>query len=106
MSGLKTGWIRIAVGALAACLRANAQYVAPDTCATCHQGIWETYRKTGMARSFYRPTVANVVEDYSERNTYYHKPSNRYFAMVQREGKFYQRRYQLDSTGRQINVLE
>ena len=59
-----------------------------------------------MARSFYRPTVANVVEDYSERNTYYHKPSNRYFAMVQREGKFYQRRYQLDSTGRQINVLE
>jgi tetratricopeptide (TPR) repeat protein len=60
-------------------------YVDPKLCASCHAGIWETYRKTGMARSFYRPGPQTSVEDYTVRNTLKH------FTMIEREGRYFQR---------------
>jgi tetratricopeptide (TPR) repeat protein len=59
-----------------------------------------------MGRSFYKPSPENTVEDYSRNNTYYHKASDSYFTMLQRDGKYFQRRYQLDSGGKQINAME
>jgi tetratricopeptide (TPR) repeat protein len=81
-------------------------YVSPETCAGCHRNIWESYRRTGMARSFYRATMGNAVEDYTSKNTFYHQASDSYFSMLQRDGKLYQRRYQIDADGEQINLLE
>jgi predicted CXXCH cytochrome family protein len=80
--------------------------VSPEACAGCHRKIWETYRRTGMARSFYRPTPTNTVEDYTKKNTFYHKASDSYFTMLRRDSKYYQRRYQMDLDGQQVNVLE
>src|SRR5207249_8602619 len=77
-------------------------YAEPETCAVCHRNIWESYRKTGMGRSFYRPSPANTVVSKS----FYHKPSDSYFTMLQRDGKSYQRRHQIDPEGREINVME
>ncbi|HZQ50707.1 MAG TPA: tetratricopeptide repeat protein [Bryobacteraceae bacterium] len=59
-----------------------------------------------MARSFSRPSAATVVEDDTKKNTFYHKASDSYFSMIQRDGKFYQRRYQIDFEGKQTNVME
>ena len=81
-------------------------YVAAETCAACHKTIWETYRKTGMGRSFYRPAPSNTVASDSPGKTFYHKPSDSYFSMLRREGKFYQRRYQIGPNGQQMNVME
>jgi hypothetical protein len=77
-----------------------------QACAGCHRKIWETYRRTGMARSFYRPSSTNTVEDYSKKNTFYHKASDSYFTMLRRDGKYYQSRYQIDFDGKQVNVME
>lgn len=79
-------------------------YAASETCAVCHRNIWETYRRTGMGRSFYRPSASNTVE--SRSDTFYHKPSDSYFTMLRRNGKYFQRRHQIDSNGREINVME
>ena len=86
--------------------REDAGYVGPEACAGCHRNIWETYRRTGMARSFYRPSPMNTVEDYTKNNTFYHKASDSYFTMLWRNGKYYQRRYQIDFDGKQVNVME
>ncbi len=59
-----------------------------------------------MGRSFFRPSPANTVEDYEVRNTFYHQPSDSYFTMLRRDGKFFQRRHQLDATGKVVNVME
>jgi predicted CXXCH cytochrome family protein len=59
-----------------------------------------------MSRSFYRPSPENMVEDFSRNNTYYHEPSSSYFTMLQRDGRYFQRRYQVDSSGKQTNVME
>jgi predicted CXXCH cytochrome family protein len=73
--------------------------VATQDCASCHRDIAETYRRTGMGRSFSRPSEAG-------EGVYYHAPSNSYFTMLRRDGKLYQRRHQLDAGGQQINVME
>ena len=42
----------------------DAGYVSSDVCAECHREIWETYRRTGMGRSFARVGEAPALEDY------------------------------------------
>ncbi|MSO23109.1 MAG: tetratricopeptide repeat protein [Acidobacteria bacterium] len=84
----------------------SATYLDAQICQTCHAEIHQTYRQSGMARSLYRPTNKNVVEDYSTNNHLFHALSNRHYEMVQRNGGFYQRRYQLDSAGKEVNAFE
>src|ERR1700730_12832071 len=91
----------VILAVMACCTRGQAQSESPETCAGCHQHIAETYRRTGMARSFYRPSPANTVPA-----TYYHAPSDSYFSILERDGKYYQRRHQIDFAGKQVNVME
>ncbi len=79
---------------------------AAQECAACHREIWESYQRTGMGRSFYKPTAGKMVEDWAEKNSYFHEPSRSYFQMLLRGGQFFQRRHQLDAQGREINVME
>ena len=85
---------------------AAPQYLDPQTCQPCHAEIYRSYREVAMGRSFYRPSAGNVIEDYTADNHLFHAPSNRHYRMVQRNGKFYQRRYQLNAQGRETNVFE
>src|SRR4051812_6659940 len=91
---------------MASCFAEFASAQGSRVCAGCHQDVWESYRQTGMGRSFYRPSPENAVEDFTKNNTFYHRPSDTYFTMLQRDGKYFQRGYQLDSGGRQTNVTE
>src|SRR5262245_55399242 len=84
----------------------DSGYLEPSVCTACHRRIDETFRRTGMGRSFYRRGAQNTVEDYSGKNTYYHEASNQHFTMSQRGGRFYQRRHQIGSDGREVNVIE
>ena len=83
-----------------------ADYVDTRLCAQCHAKIYEAYQRTGMARSLYRPVGANTVEDYGVNNRYYHAASDTHFTMIERSGKYYQRRYQIGYQGKETNVDE
>lgn len=80
--------------------------LSSQVCQSCHAEIYRSYGEVAMARSFYRPSPDNVIEDYIRENRFHHAPSNRHYRMIQREGRFYQKRYQLDSGGNEKNVLE
>ena len=86
----------------------NTGYVDAATCATCHAEIARTYSQTGMARGFSRVSPANsVARDFSPAAArLYHKGSNRYYSMVERDGVLYQRRHQIGFDGKETNVLE
>lgn len=116
ISGLAIA-ISVAVGALV--LRRPAQqqpspqvdaeissYVDPAACSFCHSAIYQTYQRTGMGRSFYRPADGRMTEDWSGRNAFYHKASDRNYTMIARDGRFYQRRHQKGPDGGQTNVVE
>lgn len=83
---------------------ANA-YVDPVLCAACHQEIAATYEKTGMGRSFSKISAEHPVEP-GPAKPFYHEPSDTYYAMVQHDGKTFQRRWQLDYDGKETNVEE
>ena len=108
---LSTG--RIAVVFLVGVLRLAAQvhperhdYVDSKICAKCHREIAEDYARTGMAQSFFIPGPTHIVESYSKSPEYYHALSDSHYAMTVRNGQYFQRRWQLDSSGKEINSEE
>ena len=95
---------RIALLSMLLATGAIAQANRSTACAGCHKEIWESYKKTGMARSFSLPSSENTP---NLAGTYYHQPSDSYFSMSFRDGAWFQRRHQLDlTTGREMNVME
>ena len=82
----------------------DAGYVDSAVCAGCHRAISETFRQTGMGRSFAR--LRPTVEDFTKANTFYHPASDRHYTMYQKDGRYYQRRHQIGFDGRETNVVE
>ena len=81
-------------------------YIDPALCAQCHADIARNFRKTGMARSFDRLSPQNLVEDFKSGNPFFHQASDSYFALIERGGKYYQRRWQRGFDGQETNVEE
>jgi predicted CXXCH cytochrome family protein len=79
---------------------ADPEYADPRSCAACHSKIAENYAPTAMARSFARPSNVGAVKDY------YHVPSETHFAMFDRNGRTYQRRWQAGPDGKETNIEE
>ena len=81
-------------------------YTDSKRCAECHREIAANYARTGMARSFYIPASVNKIEDYAGTPEYYHALSDSHYAMTIRNGQYFQRRWQLDAAGKEIDVEE
>ncbi|MEO8373573.1 MAG: tetratricopeptide repeat protein [Candidatus Solibacter sp.] len=78
---------------------ANAQVAV---CAGCHAEIAAKFSRTGMGRSF---SAATGTESLAAA-PYFHAASGAYFAMVQRSGQLFQRRWELGPDGKLSNVEE
>jgi tetratricopeptide (TPR) repeat protein len=98
--------ISIAVVAPAAWAATGNAYVDAAVCAQCHADKAGTYRQTGMGRSFYRLTPETAVEDFTSGLPFHHPASDTWFNMLVREGKYFQRRWQIGFDGRETNVEE
>ena len=90
-------------------LHSSAQRGRPSdsaVCARCHADIARPFDKTGMGRSFYRMSADRAVEDFKSGKPFYHQASDSYFAMLERNGEYYQRRWQIGFDGKETNVDE
>ena len=61
-------------------LGAEAGYVDPSACRTCHPQIYDSYAKTGMGRSFARAQSVPRLTDFV------HEKSGRRYSVVERGG--------------------
>ncbi len=112
-AGLAVAAVLIAGGAAAAFFYAERghpraatpanSYVDAAVCATCHADIAASYHKTGMGRSFARVRPEDSIEF---GKPFYNQASDSYFAMIARDGKHYQRRWQIGFDGKETNVDE
>ncbi|MDQ1471812.1 MAG: hypothetical protein QOJ99_3292 [Bryobacterales bacterium] len=59
-----------------------------------------------MAHSFSAIDRVTPIEDYDRNNQFFHSASGRYYQMQRRGQQSFQKRYELDAKGRQVNVLE
>ena len=82
--------------------QASNRYVKSDVCASCHPDVYETYRHTGMARAFYTP----AKESFPDPRPYYHRASGTWFQIVDRNGAYFQRSWQVGLQGREESVGE
>ena len=72
--------------------------------------VMATLRRVFTARAWgdrsIVPLYRNRIEDYTRKNSIYNRRSDSYYTMVERDGAFYQQRYQLGPDARKINSLE
>jgi Flp pilus assembly protein TadD len=73
--------------------------LAAEQCATCHSKIAATFAKTGMARSFSKPGPMETIR-------FHHQPSDTWYAVVERGGQYYQRRWRIGYSGQETEVQE
>jgi predicted CXXCH cytochrome family protein len=100
-------WLATAMGGgLTAAPALEDSYIDAGVCATCHAAAARNYQQTGMGRSFFRPGSANTVEDYAGKSEFHHERSDTQYAMVRRDGAFYQRRWTPGFGGKPANVEE
>jgi predicted CXXCH cytochrome family protein len=59
-----------------------------------------------MGRAFTRPNSENTIQDFPPGKKFHHKPSDSYFSMIERGGKYYQRRWQIGFDGKETNIDE
>jgi len=86
---------------LAFALLVSPAWAQVSRCVPCHAELATGFQKTGMGRSFY-PMRAGSLPD----KPYYHQPSATWFAMIERAGHIFQRRWQLGVDGRETNIEE
>src|SRR5205814_4665448 len=67
---------------------------------------YESYQKMSMASSLYKPMLANDPEFAVSTRSYFHARSGFHYEMVVRDGKFYQKRFLLDASGKPRQVHE
>ena len=100
-------WFLFRLSALFAVGLAAAPAMAQvSACRPCHSAIASSFLETGMGRSFYRLTAEKAGEELRRNNSYYHAPSNRHYTVIERDGRYFQRRHQLDGSGNEANVVE
>jgi tetratricopeptide (TPR) repeat protein len=81
-------------------------YVDSRICANCHAAIARGYESTGMANSFSTANVGNVFEGTVHAGSYDHAAAGIHYSMLERRGRYYQRRLQFDYQGKETNVEE
>ncbi len=81
-------------------------YVNPATCAGCHSEIAATYAETGMARAFYPATPETMAGHVGQGVEYFHQPSQRRYAIQERDGRYYHRRWMSAPDGARIHEIE
>src|SRR6185295_15696460 len=64
-------WLLLATASGGGLTAAQADdLVDSRVCASCHPTAARNYLQTGMGRSFFRPTPANTIEDYTVSNEF------------------------------------
>ncbi|MDQ2088846.1 tetratricopeptide repeat protein [Marimonas arenosa] len=84
---------------------AAAGYVDDTACAECHADKAESYAEMGMAKSFYRPSSAPVIENFA-LPPFHHAPSGRHYQMRRDGDGLIFRRWRQAPDGSVVDVFE
>jgi hypothetical protein len=50
--------------------------------------------------------AGNAAEQFTTHNSYYHPASERYYTLIERDGKLYQRRHQIGYGGKKTAAIQ
>jgi len=83
---------------------ADAFYVGAAACTGCHAGIARSFASTGMGRSLY-PMEGAAAAGYARfPDTVTIAAGKLAYSVFEKDGRFYQKQYQVDAAGHEVNV--
>lgn len=77
-------------------LHDSVQYVGIQTCATCHQDIYNTFRHTGMGQSFAPADTAKSILNLSQDSLIYDPHRNFYYRPFWRHDSLFVKEFRLE----------
>ena len=78
---------------------AEARYAGDAACASCHESIYESYKRSGMGQSVSHFDPATAPERFPAGLRIYSRPRDLYYTPFVRGDTLYQREFRLDRTG-------
>ena len=87
-------------------LSEHVSYVGNEECSYCHRDIYNSYLRTGMGRSFYKPNAQPKIENFTSNNHVFDKNNNLYYEMLQDREDYYQLEYRDNDKGERIHELK
>jgi hypothetical protein len=76
-------------------------YIGSQACAQCHQGVYDEYMRTSMARSMSEITPA-LLQTMHLPASYDDPKLNRHFSVYAQDGKLYQSEFETDAAGGEV----
>ena len=86
-------------------LSEHVSYVGNEECSYCHRDIYNSYLRTGMGRSFYKPNAQPKIENFTSNNHVFDKNNNLHYEMLQDREDYYQLEYRDNDKGERIHEL-
>ena len=87
-------------------LSPHVAYVGNEECSYCHQDIYNTYLRTGMGRSFYKPKNQPIIEDFLSNTHVFDSKSNLHYEIIKDGEDHYQLEYRQNDNGERIHELK
>jgi tetratricopeptide (TPR) repeat protein len=81
-------------------------FADPKSCSQCHASEAVGYANSGMAHSFYKPQAKDTIDSPAKEREYYHAASRTYYSMMEKGGKYFQRRWLQGFDGKPDDVEE
>jgi hypothetical protein len=78
----------------------SSEYAGSKACAGCHQGIYESYKKTDMGRSMVMPQA--LAAEVPRSAAVFDAKSNRHFEISDRQGELYQSEFEVAPDGTEV----
>lgn len=77
-------------------LAAEVKYTGPQACQSCHAEVFDSYQKTGMGRSWHRPSKSDVIEDFGPNARVFDPHANFHYLPFWQGDSMYVLEYRLD----------
>ncbi|MEP7146146.1 MAG: tetratricopeptide repeat protein [bacterium] len=87
-------------------LSEEVAYVGDAKCRNCHSEISDSFHKTGMGKSFYKPSENNEIEDFSNENIIYDAKSDYYYQVYKKGREYFQKEFRKDKDGKITHELD
>ena len=87
-------------------LSSHVSYVGNEECSYCHQDIYNSYLRTGMGRSFYKPNSQPQIENFTSGNHIFDNKTNLHYEVIKDGEDYFQVEFRENEKGVRIHELK
>jgi hypothetical protein len=87
-------------------LSSHVSYVGNEECSYCHKDIYNSYSRTVMGRSFYKPNSQPQIENFTSGNHIFDNKTNLHYEVIKDGEDYFQVEFRENEKGVRIHELK